>query len=128
MAANPSIRKQNPINTTIDAILNAIDTLKEILRNQEDDIKELKQAVVGYNGIPGLVSDMRDTKTIMTGMGEKLDEIYSTGCKFGQSIHHTPHTKTRADDKVTFKWITEQLIKIIPYAIIGFMYLKYFQK
>ena len=71
MTANSSI-KQKAISVTIDAILEAIDTLKETGRNQEDDIKELKQAVVGYNGIPGLVSDMRDTKTIMTGMGEKL--------------------------------------------------------
>jgi hypothetical protein len=100
-----------------------------------DIVSEIKNAVLGHNGDnPGLVSDMRDVCTRMESMEKKIDEIYLTGCRFGQTaysqsaMHNPPHPKDRSEDKVSFKWLSEKLIEVLiavtPYALIGFILYK----
>jgi hypothetical protein len=74
-----------------------------------DLINEIKQAVLGYNGNPGLVSDMRDVRTRLASLEDNLNELTKTGCKFGQVAHRSPDAKDRADDKITFQWLVEKL-------------------
>jgi hypothetical protein len=76
-----------------------------------DIVGELKIAVLGYNGTPGLVSDVRSLTEYVKMLDGKINELSNSGCKVGRSIHaEPPATPAPKDtDKVTFQWLLEKL-------------------